>query len=65
MSKNTEHQTGFSISKHAEIYLRSSHSEGSEQSILDLHTFLYHIGFQSCPFCNEWLIMRPKPEDIP
>lgn len=46
-----------------EIYLTEIHNKLSVASgLLDLHTYFYWKGLQVCPICNEWLIMRSKPQ---
>ena len=32
-----------------EIYLTDIHKKGSEQDVIDLHTYLYWRDFESCP----------------
>ena len=46
-----------------EIYLTVIHNANDIDKI-DLHTYLYHKEFASCPICNEWLIQRSKPEVV-
>lgn len=43
------------------LYLSYPHEQLTEGGIIDLHTFLYEIGVECCPVCNEWLIMRSIP----
>lgn len=43
-----------------EIYLMKMH-DASNENALNLHTYFYWKDFQSCPICNEWLIMRTNP----
>ncbi len=45
-----------------EIYLKEIHRKGTRQDILDLHCYFYEKGFECCPICNEWIILRSKPE---
>ena len=52
-----------------EIYLKEIHismeKELNGSGLLNLHTYFYKKNFESCPICNEWLVMRSKPEAIP
>ena len=48
-----------------ENYLKDIHKKGSKQDLLDLHCYFYEKGLESCPICNEWIIMRSKPKAIP
>lgn len=63
IAKDVEHKyltsqvDGFS---HEEIYLKQFHK--GEQEILDLHTYFWTQDMEVCPICNEWLVMRSKPE---
>jgi len=47
-----------------ETYLRLPHEQLSTFALLDLHTYLFEKGFQACPICNEWLVMRTVPEEL-
>ena len=43
------------------LYLRNMHSS-TIQNEIDLHTYFWLKKLDVCPICNEWLIMRGKPE---
>lgn len=43
-------------------YLKDIHNNLSKEELLNLHTFFYWIDVEVCPICNEWLVMRNKPE---
>lgn len=46
-------------------FLKDLHNSCNPQQLLDLHTHFYWLDLEVCPFCNEWLVMRMKPELIP
>jgi hypothetical protein len=57
-------QNDMSERTHEEIYLTDMHNQ-SEKNAIDLHTYFYWKDIHVCPICNEWLIMRAKPELAP
>ena len=57
MISNTKSNSG-----KEETYFKDIHNKLNHEQLLDLHTYFYWKDFQSCPICNEWLVMRTRPE---